>query len=105
MLLSPVFSYNIRLNNNQRPVVNVRRKKRTFEELRSLILLALRKNNLTKNQISAKTGIRWEVVSHQLVTLRGLGYVDIFFEHEKMTIYTMTKDGEKYLIKIKRSSL
>ncbi len=75
-------------------------KKRTFKELQKLILIALRTKKLTKNQIAKKAGIRWEVVDHQLVLLKGRDYVEIFFAHEKMTIYSITEKGLKYLRKL-----
>jgi len=72
-------------------------KKRTFKELQKLILKALRTKKLTKNQISKKAGIRWEVVDHQLILLKGKDYVEIFFEHERMKIYSITEKGLKLL--------
>jgi len=77
-------------------------RKRTFKELQKLILVALRTKKLTKNQISRKTGIRWEVVDHQLVLLKGYGYVELFFAHEKMKIFSITNEGLKHLRKITR---
>lgn len=72
-------------------------KKRTFKELQKLILRALKTKKLTKNQISKKAGIRWEVVDHQLILLKGKDYVEIFFEHERMKIYSITETGLKLL--------
>jgi len=77
-------------------------KKRTYRELQALILKALRTKKLTKNQISKKAGIRWEVVDRQLVLLKGRDYVELFFAHEKMNIYTITKEGLKHLRKLTR---
>ena len=77
-------------------------KKRKYSELQKLILIALRTKKLTKNQISKKTGIRWEVVDRQLVLLKGRDYVEIFFAHETMKIFTITKEGLKYLRKLTR---
>ena len=77
-------------------------KKRKYSELQKLILIALRTKKLTKNQISKKTGIRWEVVDRQLVLLKGRDYVEIFFAHESMKIFTITKEGLKYLRKLTR---
>ena len=68
-------------------------KKRTFKELQKLILIALRAEKLTKHQISKKTGIRWEVIDHQLITLKGLDYVRVFYVHQKMKIYEITPEG------------
>jgi predicted transcriptional regulator len=76
--------------------------KRTFKELQLLILKAIKTKKLTKNQISRKMNIRWEVVDHQLILLKGQDYAKIFFEHEKMKIYTITKLGLKYLKKMTR---
>jgi len=78
------------------------KEKRTYLALQTLILKALRTKKLTKNQISKKTGIRWEVVDRQLVLLKGRDYVEIFFAHEKMKIFTITKEGSRYLRKITR---
>lgn len=77
-------------------------KKRTYKELQKLILIALRTKKLTKNQISKKTGIRWEVVDRQIILLKGHDYVEIFFAHERMKIFTITKDGLRRLRKLTR---
>lgn len=77
-------------------------KKRTYNELQKLILTALRIKKLTKNQIAEKTGIRWEVVDRQLILLKGQDYVELFFAHEKMKIFSITKEGLRYLRKLTR---
>ncbi|MBU0628210.1 MAG: hypothetical protein KKC75_03405 [Nanoarchaeota archaeon] len=77
-------------------------RKRTYNELQKLILIALRTKKLTKNQIYRKTGIRWEVIDRQIVLLKGRDYVDVFFAHEKMKIYTITNEGLRYLRKLTR---
>jgi len=77
-------------------------RKRTYKELQKLILAALRTKKLTKNQISKKTGIRWEVISRQLILLKGNDYAEVFFAHEKMKIFAITKIGLKYLKKLER---
>ena len=77
-------------------------KKRTFKELQKLILSSLRTKKLTPNQISKKANIRWEVVSHQLILLKGQGYVEDFFVHVRFKIFSITKEGINYLRKLER---
>jgi len=76
-------------------------KKRTFKELQKLILNSLREDKLTTRQISQKAGIRWEVVKHQLILLKGQDYVDEFFTHVRFKIFTITDLGKEHLKKIK----
>ena len=77
-------------------------RKRTYKELQKLILASLRTKKLTKNQISKKTKIRWEVISRQLILLKGQDYVEVFFAHETMKIFTITKEGLNYLRKLSK---
>ena len=70
-------------------------KKRTFKELQKLILSTLKDDKLTINQISKKAKIRWEVVAHQLILLKGKGYVGEFFVHVRFKIFSITEEGKK----------
>ena len=79
-----------------------KKKKRSYKELQKLILRALRTKKLTKNQISRKTSLEWKVVRTQIILLKGHDYVETFFAHETMTIFSITKLGLKYLKKLER---
>ena len=74
-----------------------RNPRRTYAELQKLILASLKTKKLTKNQIANKTKIRWEAVDRQLILLKGHDLVEVFFAHEKMKIFTITKLGLKKL--------
>jgi len=77
-------------------------RKRTFKELQKLILRALRSKKQTPNQIAKNAKIRWEVVSHQLILLKGQDFVEEYFTHVRFRIFTITDQGLKYLRKLER---
>ena len=71
-------------------------KKRTFRELRYIILLALLSGQQTTNQISIKTGINWRTVESHLTFLVGKGLVSEIFKSEYVRIFKITEAGEKH---------
>ena len=77
-------------------------RKRTFKELQKLILKTLKKDRLTPNQIAKKAKIRWEVVSHQLVLLKGLGCIEDLLTHPRFRIISITDDGKIYLKELEK---
>jgi len=77
-------------------------KRRSYKELQKRILRVLRTKKLNKNEIARKINAEWRVVGNQIVLLRGNGLVDLFFEHEKMSIFNITDRGLKYLRKVER---
>ena len=77
-------------------------KKRTFKELQVIILKALKQENLTIYQISKQTKLHFHVVKHQLILLKGQDYAEVVFEHGKFKLFSITKEGKKYLRKISK---
>lgn len=70
-------------------------RKRTFHELRYLILTLLLQGQQTTNQISVKTGINWRTVESHLTFLIGKGFVSEVFKSEYVRIFKLTQDGER----------
>ena len=71
-------------------------KKRTFRELRFIILLTLLSGQQTTNQISIKTSINWRTVESHLTFLVGKGLVNEVFKSEYVRIFKLTEQGEKH---------
>ncbi len=68
-------------------------KKRTFNELRIMILIALSSGQQTTNQISVKTGINWRTVESHLTFLVGRGLVSEVLRSEYVRIFKITGQG------------
>jgi len=75
-------------------------KKRKFEEIQLGILRSLRTKKHTTYQISKKTRTHFRTVKHQLILLRGQGYVDLVFELDHIKVFAITKQGYKYMRKL-----
>ena len=69
-------------------------KKRTFSELRHIILIALLSGQLTTNQISIKTGINWRTVEAHLTFLIGKRLVTEVLKSEYVRIFALTEEGK-----------
>ena len=76
-------------------------KKRTFNELQSIILEALKKRNQTIYEIAKKTSLHFNVVQHQLILLRGQDYVALVFEYNRFKLFAITEKGMKLVEKKK----
>ncbi len=68
-------------------------KKRTFSELRHIILIALLSGQQTTNQVSIRTGINWRTVEAHLTFLIGKGYVTEVLKSEYVRIFKLTEKG------------
>ncbi|MBI3037232.1 ArsR family transcriptional regulator [Candidatus Woesearchaeota archaeon] len=69
-------------------------RKRTFTELRHIILAALSHGQQTTNQISIKTGINWRTVEAHLTFLIGKGLVTEVLKSEYVRIFALAQDGK-----------
>lgn len=67
--------------------------KKTFAEIRLLILNSLADGQKTVNRISCKTGINWRTVDNHLVYLIGRGYVKEVFASPYVKIYELSERG------------
>ena len=71
-------------------------KKRTFSELRHIILMMLLSGQQTTNQISIKTGINWRTVEAHLTFLIGKGLVTEVLKSEYVRIFKLTDAGMQH---------
>lgn len=79
--------------------------KRTFIEIRKLILLNLAGGKLTINQLANKTGINWKTVEKHLTYLIGKKYVDEIFSSEYVRIFELTELGKNVASEIQKDKL
>lgn len=63
--------------------------KKTFEEIRKLILKDLQKGQRTVNQISDSTKLTWRTVDGHLIHLIGKGLVEPVFISQYVKIYKL----------------
>ena len=68
--------------------------KRTFSELRQLILRELSRGQQTINQLSLKTGINWRTVEAHLDFLAGKGDVQEVLSSEYVRIFRLSEQAE-----------
>ena len=71
--------------------------KRKFIQLQKAILKSLKNQNLTINEISAKSKVSWNSTSHQLILLKGHEYVKEVFRHRRLRIFEITEKGKEFL--------
>lgn len=71
--------------------------KRTFSELREIILLSLSKGQKTINQISSETGINWRTVENHLVHLVGKGLAREVVSSQYVRIFELSAFGKDHL--------
>lgn len=69
--------------------------KRSFEDLRSRIILNLATGQKTVNQIAKETGINWKTVDNHLIYLIGRKYVTDVFSSEFVKIVELSDKGEE----------
>tara|TARA_Y100000310_G_scaffold345591_1_gene467005 strand:- start:5550 stop:5876 length:327 start_codon:yes stop_codon:yes gene_type:complete len=74
-------------------------KKRSFDKIRTNILLNLSKGQKTLNQISKETGINWKTVDNHIVYLVGRGLVTEVFKSSFVRIYELSEEGKEFLLK------
>ncbi len=79
--------------------------KRTFEELRDLILSTLYKDKKTINQVSIESGINWRTVEKHLTFLIGKKLVTEIFSSEYVRIFELTSIGKEYVEEIKEEHM
>lgn len=73
------------------------RDKRTFWELRALILYSLTRGQRTLNQLALDTGINWKTVDNHITYLLGRGYVTQVFFSNYVKIVEITSEGKEFL--------
>ena len=74
-----------------------RNPKRTFKELRQMILADLLKGRKTVNQLAKDTGINWKTVDNHLIWLKGRGFVHTVFASSFVKIYELSEEGKRFL--------
>ena len=75
-------------------------RKRTFKELQKIILKTLLKGKATAYDLTKANKLHFNVVSHQLILLKGYDHITLDFEHNRFRLYAITEKGTKYLRKI-----
>lgn len=68
--------------------------KRTFEEIRELILVELVKGKKTLNQLAKGAGVNWKTTDNHLTYLIGKGLVIEVFNSPYVRIFELTERGK-----------
>ena len=71
--------------------------KRTFSDIRDLILASLYDGKKTVNQLSAETNINWKTVDNHLIYLVGKGMAQVVFSSPYVKIFELTETGKDYV--------
>lgn len=71
--------------------------KRTFGDIRRIILETLSKEKETINNLSKKADINWRTVESHLTYLMGRGLVTEVFSSEYVRIFGITPEGEEFV--------
>lgn len=71
--------------------------KRTFNELREIILQTLVDGKRTLNEISRLSGINWKTVDNHITYLIGRAMVTEVFNSPYVRIVELTEKGKEYL--------
>lgn len=79
--------------------------KRTFPELRDLILLTLGPKKMTINQIAHESGVNWRTVEKHLTYMIGKKMVEELFSSEYVRIFELTEEGRRQVNEVKRREL
>lgn len=79
-------------------------RKRTFSELRFLLLNVLSSGQQTTNQLSLKSGINWKTVEAHLTFLIGKRFVSEVLKSEYVRIFALTQAGEQYAKSLKQDN-
>jgi predicted transcriptional regulator len=74
-------------------------KKRTYEELRLLILKLFKTGQKTVNEAATESGINWRTVDNHIIYLTGKGYINEVFSSRYVRIYEITERGIEALKK------
>ncbi|MEM4282693.1 MAG: ArsR family transcriptional regulator [Candidatus Woesearchaeota archaeon] len=71
--------------------------KRTFHEIRDIILYNLANGKKTAHQISTETGIGWKTVNNHLTYLIGIGMIKVIFSNNHMKVVELSEQGRAYI--------
>ncbi|MBS3141950.1 PAS domain-containing protein [Candidatus Woesearchaeota archaeon] len=67
--------------------------KRTFTNIRTLLLADLAQGQRTINQIATNTGVNWKTVENHLIYLAGKKYIKEIFSSKFVRIFELTPEG------------
>ena len=95
-----IFRENIEKRKELKDSVN---RKRTFSNIRNLILLCLYKSQYTINQIANNTDINWKTVENHLTYLLGRGLVKEVVKSEYVRIFEISEEGKMTVENIKNN--
>ncbi len=83
----------------------LRESKRTFSEIRDLILVTLAKGKMTLNHIATESGVNWRTVEKHITYMIGKKLVQELFSSEYIRIFELTEQGRKYVAELKEREL
>lgn len=73
--------------------------KRTYSELRLLLLNSLKNGEKTLNELSRVSGINWKTCDNHLIWLVGMEWVEEVFSSRYVRIFKITEKGKERLSK------
>lgn len=74
--------------------------RRTFEEIRNILLVELSKGRKTINALSKEAGVNWSTTENHITYLIGKGMISEVFNSPYVRIYEITEKGKQYVDQI-----
>jgi len=71
--------------------------KRTFHEIRELLLLSLAIGKKAINQLASAAGVNWRTTENHLTYLLGRGMVVEVFTSDYVRIFELSEKGKEYI--------
>lgn len=69
--------------------------KRTFKEIREILLRTLSKGKNTLNNLAKEAGVNWRTTDKHLIYLKGKGFVVEVFTSAYVRIFELTEKGKE----------
>lgn len=76
--------------------------KRTFKEIREIILVTLAKGKNTLNNLAKEAGVNWRTTDNHLNWMKGKGLVAEVFTSEYVRIFDLTEKGREEAKKLEQ---
>ncbi len=76
--------------------------KRTFKEIREIILATLAKGKNTLNNLAKEAGVNWRTTDNHLNWMKGKGLVAEVFTSDYVRIFDLTEKGRQEAEKLKQ---
>ena len=82
------------------PRIANRSPKRSFDEIRTAMLIELAKGQKTINDLAKSSGVNWKTTQNHLIYLVGMGFATEVFNSPYVRIFEITEKGNERVKKL-----